>query len=512
MQPIRFRVAVSVALIVGAAALMPVAMSRQSDGQQDPCGPNRVTLRNGTCGTPDQALAEFAAQCQRDIHGSIPVPSAKDGYECGCPPGQALTPNTPLLPWLGRNSCVPLQFIAAEAAARCTRQNPDLIPSAVRADGTFDCQCPEGRVWLPESGDNPRGRCVSAQAQAHDAAFCERTLAGSILGTDNQGRRACVCPFGYLASAADKKCVPDPANPGRAGQDPCGPNRVTLRNGTCGTPDQALAEFAAQCQRDIHGSIPVPSAKDGYECGCPPGQALTPNTPLLPWLGRNSCVPLQFIAAEAAARCTRQNPDLIPSAVRADGTFDCQCPEGRVWLPESGDNPRGRCVSAQAQAHDAAFCERTLAGSILGTDNQGRRACVCPFGYQAPTADKKCAPDPANPGRAGWTGQVSGSWTSSCIYNGYPVEGTPSGGFTLTFDGRGAITGAFVEGANASISGTVAPDGALQGQGSVVMEGRRMALSLAGTVSRTPAGGLSASGTFTNGDGRGVTCTGRWGS
>ena len=313
------------------------------------------------------------------------MPSAKGGYECGCPPGKALTPHTPLLPWLGRDSCVPLQALAAEAAARWTRQNRDFVPSPVRADGTFDCLCPAGK-------------------------------------------------------------------------------------------------------------------------------ALSPRTPLLPWIAGDSCVPLQAIAAEAAARCTQQNRDLIPSPVRADGTFDCLCPDGGVWQPESLDNPRGQCVSARAQATDDALCESTMAGSVMGSDNQGRRACVCPSGYLASAADKKCVPDPANPGRAGWAGQVSGSWTSSCIYNGYPVEGTPSGGFTLTFDGRGAITGAFVEGANASISGTVAPDGALRGQGSVVMEGRRMALSLAGTVSRTPAGGLSASGTFTNGDGQGVTCTGRWGS
>lgn len=119
------------------------------------------------------------------------------------------------------------------------------------------------------------------------------------------------------------------------------------------------------------------------------------------------------------------------------------------------------------------------------------------------------APAPAPARLADWSGQVSGGWAGSCLYDGRQVA-SPSGGFSLSFDGRGKITGSFVQGAAATIRGLVMDTGALLASGSIVMDGAELGLNLSGAVRRAPSGGIAAAGVFNANDGKGLACAGQW--
>ena len=130
--------------------------------------------------------------------------------------------------------------------------------------------------------------------------------------------------------------------------------------------------------------------------------------------------------------------------------------------------------------------------------------CIAKRQAQLALLDKPAPSEPANPGGANWAGQVSSSWSASC------GETSDGGRFSLTVDAQGNFTVTFVEGAAASIAGSVDSAGKLSGGGNYEMGGRQYRIRIWGTVSRSPSGGLSGTGNFASGDGR-VVCNGSWG-
>lgn len=195
---------------------------------------------------------------------------------------------------------------------------------------------------------------------------------------------------------------------------------------------------------------------------------------------------------------------LIADARSARGSADLQFSGG-------GDVPTAKAELEAARRQLASATARV--NTVRAQRNQARD-CISERreqlgGSDGPTqAAGPAAPRPRPSDIRGVSGTVSGEWTAACTYDGQKVD-PRSGSVNLTFDGRGRVAGAFVEGMTVSVTGDVDENGSLDAEGSVVAEGTAMALIVRGTV-RVWGGRLDAYGTFTN-SGEGVDCKGSWG-
>lgn len=227
----------------------------------------------------------------------------------------------------------------------------------------------------------------------------------------------------------------------------------------------------------------------------------------------------ELAAAEQAATADELNTG------RSLEQLFAEAQAGRAFLAaERGRQGGPALASAQQAVQDAHVAD---ANATLAVDNarhwQGRvtdwanraraqrdqaRSCIAQRRDQLAVRDQAAGPPPLNDPR-GIGGQVSGQWSADCAYEGQKVN-PRSGSFNLTFDGRGRIAGAFVEGMAVSVTGEVFADGTLRVDGSVVAEGTAMALSITGRVRQDGYGRVAAAGAFTN-SGGGVVCKGGWG-
>lgn len=221
-------------------------------------------------------------------------------------------------------------------------------------------------------------------------------------------------------------------------------------------------------------------------------------------------------ADEQASGSTQQLFDASQAARANAASVDARQSDRAIQLAESAlvrASDENQSAQLDLREKESDHISAMVAAQGAGSRRDQARQCIAERRAILAAAEQAAMPPPA-PGApvtqlTDLSGGVSGVWASSCLLNGEPL-GAPSGSFTMQFDKQGAITGAFVEGASSSITGHVSPAGQLQGQGSFVMDGTRMALQFSGFVSRRASGGLTAAGVFTNNDGQGVTCSGQW--
>ncbi|MFZ5907169.1 MAG: PASTA domain-containing protein [Nitrospirota bacterium] len=202
---------------------------------------------------------------------------------CGCFEG---------LQWnLAKTQCVTVEVQASEV---CTRKWPGSVPMRKKADGNFDCGCPQGYTWAAD-----RTHCEKLIPVEE---LCARNYPGSIPTTsrDVNGNVICGCPQGYVwDSPQHKRCVQQ------------------------STPEEV-------CARKWPGSVPMGIKADGnFDCGCPQGYT---------WAaGRTHCEKL----IPLAELCARNYPGSVPTNNRdANGNVICVCPQGYAW-----DSPQHRrCI------------------------------------------------------------------------------------------------------------------------------------------------------------------------
>ncbi|MFN2383556.1 MAG: hypothetical protein ABR559_04760 [Gemmatimonadota bacterium] len=107
-------------------------------------------------------------------------------------------------------------------------------------------------------------------------------------------------------------------------------------------------------------------------------------------------------------------------------------------------------------------------------------------------------------------GTASGKWSSACSWNDPEMDKFTDGGtFTITFDGRGGVSGSYISSSSAyGVEGAIAASGTANGTGS----GSGWSLNWSGRFDQPREGGIVGSGGLqvTISDFGGGSCTGTW--
>jgi len=196
---------------------------------------------------------------------------------CGCPKGLVWDSSQ-------KTRCVP-QLTPEEI---CARKWSGSVPMNRKADGNFDCGCPEGSAWAVDK--------THCEKLITPDEVCARDFPGSIAsGKTSDGKVNCVCPQGL---------------------------RWNLNNSACVSQHDFAREW---CNKNRPGSISVRKPDGGYECRCPEGYSWADNP--------RRCIEMQPKLTPEEV-CARKWPGSIPMNIKADGNFDCGCPQGYVWAAD----------------------------------------------------------------------------------------------------------------------------------------------------------------------------------